>query len=137
LKERMIGLQYLSAVMTVFAGLALILAIVGLYAVMAYLVTQRTHEIGVRIALGASPIDLVRLTVGQAARLTFIGATVGLALSIGLSRLMEAGLVGIASSDARVSASFAGVLIAAALLAGYIPARRAAAVDPVVALRAP
>ena len=124
LKERTIGLQYLAAVMTVFAALALILAIVGLYAVMAYMVAQRTHEIGVRIALGAAPTDVVRLTVGQAARLTIIGTAIGLALSVVLSRLMEAGMLGIASSDARVSFLFAAVLVGSAMLAGYIPARR-------------
>jgi len=136
IKERTIGLQYLAAVMTVFAGLALVLAIVGLYAVMAYMVAQRTHEIGVRIALGAAPTDVMRLTVGQAARLTAVGATIGLALSAALSRLMEAALLGIASSDARVSLLFVGILVASALLAGYLPARRAAAIDPIVALRA-
>jgi putative ABC transport system permease protein len=135
LKERTIGLQYLSAVMTVFAGLALVLAIVGLYAVMAYMVAQRTHEIGVRIALGAAPTDVMRLTVGQAARLTAIGATIGLVLSVALSRLLEAALLGIASSDARVSLLFVGILVASALLAGYLPARRAANIDPIVALR--
>ena len=136
IKERTIGLQYLAAVMTVFAALALVLAVVGLYAVMAYLVAQRTHEIGVRIALGAAPTDVVRLTVGQAARLTIVGAAIGLVLSIGLSRAMEAGMLGIASSDARVSVLFSAVLVGAAMLAGYLPARRAAAIDPIVALRA-
>jgi putative ABC transport system permease protein len=136
ISERTIGLQYLAAVMTVFAGLALVLAVVGLYAVMAYMVAQRTHEIGVRIALGAAPTDVMRLTVGQAARVTAVGASIGLALSVALSRLMEAALLGIASSDARVSILFVGILVASALLAGYLPARRAAAIDPIVALRA-
>ena len=136
LRERTIGLQYLAAIMTVFGGLALFLAVVGLYAVIAYLVAQRRHEIGVRIALGASGQDVIRLTVGQALRLTLLGAGFGLVLSIGFSRLMEAGLLGIASSDARVFAGFAAVLIATALLAGYVPARRAAAIDPMIALRA-
>jgi putative ABC transport system permease protein len=135
LKERTIGLQYLSAVMAAFALLALVLAVVGLYAVMAYLVAQRKHEIGVRIALGAAPGDVVRLTVGQAARLTLVGAAIGFGLSVVLSRLMEAGLLGIASSDARVSMLFAAVLITTALLAGYLPARRAASIDPIIALR--
>jgi putative ABC transport system permease protein len=135
LKERTIGLQYLAAIMTVFAGLALLLAVVGLYAVMAYMVTQRRHEIGVRMALGASPRDVVRLTVGQAARLTAIGAAIGFALSIALGRLMQAGLLGIASNDGRVTVIFGLILAASALVASYLPARRAAAIDPLVALR--
>ena len=135
LKERTIGLQYLAAIMTVFAGLALLLAVVGLYAVMAYMVTQRRHEIGVRMALGASPRDVARLTVGQAARLTAVGAAIGFALSIALGRLMQAGLLGIASNDARVTVIFGLILAASALVASYLPARRAAAIDPLVALR--
>ena len=76
------------------------------------------------------------MTVGQALRLTLVGTGIGLALSLALSRLMEAGLLGIASSDARIFAGFSAVLIGTALLAGYLPARRAAAIDPMVALRA-
>jgi putative ABC transport system permease protein len=136
LRERTVGLQYLAAIMTVFGGLALILAAVGLYAVIAYLVAQRQHEIGLRIALGASARDVVRMTVGQALRLTLMGAAIGLVLSIALSRLMEAGILGIATSDARVFLGFSAVLIAAAMLAGYLPARRAASIDPMIALRA-
>jgi putative ABC transport system permease protein len=135
LKERTIGLQYLAAIMTLFAGLALLLAVVGLYAVMAYMVTQRRHEIGVRMALGASPRDVARLTVGQAARLTGVGAAIGFALSLALGRLMQAGLLGIASNDGRVTVGFGLVLVASALVASYLPARRAAAIDPLVALR--
>ena len=136
LSERTIGLQYLAAIMSVFAGLALLLAAVGLYAVISYLVAQRRHEIGLRIALGASRGDVVRLTVGQALNLTLLGTAIGLVLSFALGRLMEAGVLGIATSDARIVLAFAGVLIAAALLAGYLPARRAAAIDPMIALRA-
>ena len=136
LHERTIGLQYLAAIMTVFAALALLLAAVGLYAVISYLVAQRRHEIGLRIALGASSADVVRLTVGQAFNLTIVGTVIGLALSIALSRLMEAGMLGIASSDARVFVVFSSVLVAVALLAGYLPARRAATIDPMIALRA-
>jgi putative ABC transport system permease protein len=136
LKERTIGLQYLAAIMTVFGGLALLLAAVGLYAVIAYLVAQRRHEIGLRIALGASRGDVLRLTVGQALNLTLVGTAIGLALSIALSRLMEAGMLGIATSDARIVLTFAAILISAALLAGYLPARRAASIDPMIALRA-
>ena len=135
LHERTIGLQYLLGVMTVFAGIALVLASVGLYALISYLVVQRRHEIGVRIALGASRGQVVRLTIGQAVRLTIAGSAIGLLLSIALGRLIQAGLVGVGSSDARVFAVFAGVLIGTALVAGYLPARRAAAIDPMVALR--
>jgi putative ABC transport system permease protein len=136
LHERMIGLQYLSVIMTAFGTLALFLAAVGLYAVISYLVAQRRHEIGLRIALGATRRDVMRLTVGQALRLTLLGGGIGLALSIALSRVMESAMVGIASADARIFAGFAAVLIGSALLAGYLPARRAAAIDPMIALRA-
>ena len=135
LHERTIGLQYLVAVMTVFGGIALVLASVGLYALISYLVVQRRHEIGVRIALGASRTQVVRLTIGQALRLTLAGSGIGLVLAIALARLIQAGLVGVGSSDPRVFAAFAGVLIGTALVAGYLPARRAAAIDPIVALR--
>ena len=136
LKERTIGLQYLAAIMTVFAALALLLAAVGLYAVISYLVAQRRHEIGLRLALGASTADVVKLTVGQAFTLTIAGTAIGLVLSVALSRLMEAGMLGVASSNASVFVVFSLVLVATALLAGYLPARRAAAIDPMVALRA-
>jgi len=135
LHERTIGLQYLVAIMTVFAAIALVLASVGLYALISYLVAQRRHEIGVRIALGASSAQVVRLTIGQAFRLTVVGSAIGLLLSIALSRLIQAGLIGMGSGDARVFAAFAGVLTGTALVAGYLPARRAAAIDPMVALR--
>jgi putative ABC transport system permease protein len=135
LHERTIGLQYLAAIMATFAGIALLLATVGLYALITYFVAQRRHEIGVRIALGASARDVVTLTVTQALRLTLTGAAIGLVLAIALSRLMQAGLLGIASSDARVFVAFAAILIAASLVAGYLPARRAAAIDPMTALR--
>jgi putative ABC transport system permease protein len=136
LSERTIGLQYLAAIMTVFGALALLLAAVGLYAVISYLVTQRRHEIGLRIALGASTTDVLKLTVGQAFNLTIAGTVIGLVLSVALSRLMEAGMLGVASSSLSVFVIFSLVLIATALLAGYLPARRAAAIDPMIALRA-
>jgi putative ABC transport system permease protein len=135
LHERTIGLQYLAAIMATFAAIALVLSTVGLYALMAYLVAQRRHEIGVRIALGASAADVINLTVGQALQLTLTGAGVGVVLAVALSRLMQAGLLGIATMDARLIVVFAAILIAASLLAGYIPARRAAAIDPMTALR--
>lgn len=135
LHERTIGLQYLAAIMTVFGGLALVLAAVGLYAVIAYLVAQRRHEIGLRIALGASRADVIRMTVGQALQLTLIGSAIGMALAVALGRLMESAMLGITQRDPLVFAAFAAVLIGSALLAGYLPARRAAAIDPMIALR--
>jgi putative ABC transport system permease protein len=136
LHERTIGLTYLASIMATFAMLALILAAVGLYAVIAYFVAQRRHEIGLRMALGATGADVVRLTIGQAFRLSIVGTIIGLGLSVALARLMESALLGIATSDAKIFAAFAGTLMVTALLAGYIPARRAAGIDPMVALRA-
>jgi putative ABC transport system permease protein len=135
LHERTIGLQYLAAIMATFAGIALLLATVGLYALITYFVAQRRHEIGIRIALGASAADVVRLTVGQALRLTLTGAAIGVVLAVALSRLIQAGLLGIGSSDPRVFAAFGAVLIVTSFVAGYMPARRAAAIDPIAALR--
>ena len=135
LSERTVGLRYLAAIMTVFAGLALLLAVIGVYGVMAFLVTQRTHEIGVRMALGASRRDVLRLTVGHTGKLTGIGAALGIALALALSRMIEAGLLGVVPSDLRIVAGFAAVLVTAALAAGYIPARRAATINPMEALR--
>jgi putative ABC transport system permease protein len=136
LRDRTIGLRYVAAIMSVFGGIALILSTVGLYALLTYFVAQRRHEIGVRIALGASAADVVRLTVGYAARLTLTGSAIGFAIAILLSRVMESAILGIAAIDLPVLGGFAALLIGTALLAGYLPARRAAAIDPMTALRA-
>ncbi|MFL6280363.1 MAG: ABC transporter permease [Vicinamibacterales bacterium] len=136
LHERTIGLQYLAAIMSAFAAIALLLATVGLYALITYFVAQRRHEIGLRIALGASAHDVVKLTVGQALRLTLAGTAFGLILAIALSRVIQAGLLGITSTDPAIFVVFAAVLIGTSLVAGYLPARRAARIDPITALRA-
>jgi len=135
LKERTLGLQYVAAVMAVFGVLALILALVGVYGVMAYFVTQRTHEIGLRIALGATRSDVLRLTVGQTVKLALIGVGLGAALVLPLGRLIVAGLVGTVLTRSRSVASVPLLLILSALAAGYIPGRRAASIDPIEALR--
>jgi putative ABC transport system permease protein len=135
LSERTISLQYIAGVMGAFAGLALLLALLGLYAVMTFLVAHRVREIGVRIALGATGGDVIRMTLSQAARLTACGVAIGLVLALALARAMEAGLLGIVSSDIRLTAALAAALAVTALIASYVPARRAARVDPMIALR--
>ena len=135
LSEKTIGLQFVAGVMGTFAILALVLAMLGLYAVMSYLVAQRVREIGVRMALGATTSDVTRLALGQAARLTALGLAIGVAAAIALGRLMEAGLLGVISSDFVTPFAIALVLGATGLASSYLPARRAAAVDPMTALR--
>ncbi|HET9177412.1 MAG TPA: FtsX-like permease family protein [Terriglobia bacterium] len=119
----------------IFAALALVLAAVGVYGVMAYLVTQRTHEIGIRVALGAQPRHVLSLVMGHGARLAAIGAAAGAALALALSRLMSTLLFGVTPTDVPTFVSVIAFLMGVALLACYIPARRAMKVDPVIALR--
>ena len=119
-----------------FAALALLLSVVGLYGVIAYSVSQRTREIGVRMALGAQQSSVYRLILGEAGRLTTLGVLIGLACAVGAAAAMQALLFGVHSWDIPTLAGVATILTAAALLASYIPARRAASVDPVEALRA-
>jgi len=119
----------------VFAALALILACVGIYGVISYLVGQRTHEIGVRIALGAQRSDVLRLILGQGARMALIGVGIGIVFALGLTQLMASQLFGITPHDPFTFAGVAVVLIFVGLLASYLPARRAMRVDPIVALR--
>jgi predicted permease len=119
-----------------FAGLALLLSAVGLYGVIAYSVSQRTREIGVRVALGARPAAVYRLILGEAGWLTAAGIVAGIACSVAAATLMRGLLFGVQSWDAPTLAAVAAVLGIAALLASYVPARRAASVSPIEALRA-
>jgi predicted permease len=118
-----------------FGLLGLALATVGLYGVIAYTVSQRTHEIGIRMALGAARGDVLRLVVGQGLRLTVVGLALGLAGALAATRLIAVLLYGISPTDAVTFAGVSAALLASAALACYLPARRAAATDPMVALR--
>jgi predicted lysophospholipase L1 biosynthesis ABC-type transport system permease subunit len=118
-----------------FAGLALVLAGVGLYGVMSYLAAQRTHEIGVRMALGAQPSDVLRLVVRQAMVVALTGAAIGLAGALALTRLMASLLFGVTARDPLVFVTAPLVMLAIALAASFFPARRASKVHPLTALR--
>jgi putative ABC transport system permease protein len=121
--------------LSVFAGLALVLAAVGIYGVMSYLVAQRRHEIGVRLALGAVPREVLRLVLRRGLGLALTGAALGLLGSVALTRLLGGFLYGISPADPATYAAVTALLLLVALAACFIPARRAARVDPVVALR--
>jgi predicted permease len=119
-----------------FAAVALALSCIGIYGVISYLVGERTREIGVRMALGAQRSDVLRLILGQGVKMALVGVAIGTSLAFGLTRLMSAQLYGVSPRDPLTFAAVALVLIAVALAACYIPARRAASVDPTQALRA-
>jgi putative ABC transport system permease protein len=119
----------------IFAVLALVLSCVGIYGVISYLAGRRTHEIGIRMALGAQRNDVLQLVLGDGAKMVLIGVAVGIAASLALTRLMARLLFGVSAYDPLTFFAVACLLILVALTASYIPARRAMRVDPVIALR--
>ncbi len=135
LSNSVVSWRYQALLLGVFAGLALVIATVGIYGVLSYAVSRRTHEIGVRMALGAQSSDVLRLVVGQGMRMTLIGVALGVAAALALTRVMRSMLFEISATDPATFATIALLLVIVAVLASYIPARRATKVDPLMTLR--
>jgi putative ABC transport system permease protein len=127
--------RFYSSVFGAFAFLALTLAAVGIYGMVSYAVSQRTHEIGVRVALGAQRPDVIRLVIRQSLKMTLLGVTVGMGVAVALSTVMKSLLFSVSATDPVTYIVIALLLVMVALLACWIPARRATKVDPMVALR--
>jgi len=121
--------------LSIFAGLALLLAAIGIYGLMSYTVEQRTQEIGIRMALGAGRGDMLKLIVRQGMLLAGIGVAIGLASAFGLARVLASLLFGVKTTDPATYGAVALVLISVAFLATVLPARRATKIDPLIALR--
>jgi putative ABC transport system permease protein len=133
--NNIIGIAYVSVMMGVIGVMALILAAVGVYGVMAFTVTERTYEIGVRMAFGAQASDVLRMIIGRGLLLAGIGLGIGLPVTLGITYFLRSWIFGIGASDPATFAGIAVALLGAAVLACWIPARRATRVDPMIALR--
>jgi putative ABC transport system permease protein len=119
-----------------FAGIALMLALIGIYGVMGNAVSQRTNEIGVRMALGAQRREIMQMILGEGARLSLAGLALGVAIALAATRLLKSALFGVTPTDATTYAAVVLLMLAVGLVACYLPARRAARVDPLTAIRA-
>jgi predicted permease len=129
------GDRVMTKLLAIFGGLALVLAMLGVYGVMSYVVAQRTREVGIRMALGAEAGDIVRLVLRQGSQMTLLGLAIGLLIAFGVTRTLAAFLYGVSTFDLTIFGGVTAALLAAALIAIVIPARRATRVDPLVALR--
>jgi ABC-type antimicrobial peptide transport system permease subunit len=127
--------RFTMILMSLFAGLAVLLASIGIYGVTSYVVGRQTHEIGIRLALGAERRDVLRMVLGKGAKLAFAGVALGLGAAFGLTRLMASLLFSVTAHDPLTFVVVAFLLMAVALAACYLPARRATRVDPMVSLR--
>jgi putative ABC transport system permease protein len=135
ISESVVGFSYVAVMMGVLGVIALVLGSVGVYGVMAYSVVERTHEIGVRLALGAQPKGILKLMLSRGAILTGLGLLIGLPLSFMVASLLASLFFGVSSTDVSIFTAVPVLLTAISILACYIPARRAMRVDPMVALR--
>ena len=135
ISQSILGLSYVAVMMTVLGGIALVLACVGVYGVMAYAVSERTREIGIRVALGAERNDVLRIVLARGMVVTGIGLSIGFVISLLLARLLASVIFGVSATDWQIFGGISLALAAAAILACYIPARRAMRIDPVEALR--
>lgn len=133
--DQVLGLSYVAVMLTVMGIIALVLAAVGVYGVMAYAVAERTQEIGVRVAMGAQPGDVLRLIMGRGILITSVGLLIGLPLAWGLAQLMASLIYGVSAGDVTTFAVITLLMGAITLVACYAPTRKAMGVDPIIALR--